>query len=156
MVLIFPSYSYFPRSKFKNVVLPFPFLPTKPNLQLVSIEKEVFSNTLSKLPSYAKVRLFTLICAKVATVTSKGVVKAKKAGTVTITATAKDGSGKKAACRITVKKAAVTPVVPEVPVVIQNVSIVNKAVLQVTLNKAKVLQTSDFGSCSVFSPACKL
>ena len=85
---------------------------------------------------------------KVATVTSKGVVKAKKAGTVTITATAKDGSGKKAACRITVKKAAVTPVVPEVPVVIQNVSIVNKAVLQVTLNKAKVLQTSDFAVSS--------
>ena len=86
---------------------------------------------------------------KVATVTSKGVVKAKKAGTVTITATAKDGSGKKAACKITVKKAAVTtPVVPEVPVVIQNVSIVNKAVLQVTLNKAKALQTSDFAVSS--------
>ena len=43
---------------------------------------------------------------KVATVTSKGVVKAKKEGTVTITATAKDGSGKKATCKITVKKAA--------------------------------------------------
>ena len=85
---------------------------------------------------------------KVATVTSKGVVKAKKAGTVTITATAKDGSGKKAACKITVKKAAVTPVVPEVPVVIRNVSIVNKAVIQVTLNKAKILQTSDFAVSS--------
>ena len=85
---------------------------------------------------------------KVATVTSKGVVKAKKAGTVTITATAKDGSGKKASCKITVKKAAVTPVVPEIPVVLQNVSIVNKAVIQVTLNKAKALQTSDFAVSS--------
>ena len=85
---------------------------------------------------------------KVATVTSKGVVKAKKAGTTTITATAKDGSGKKAACKITVKKAAVTPVVPEVPVVIRNVGIVNKAVIQVTLNKAKILQTSDFAVSS--------
>ena len=85
---------------------------------------------------------------KVATVTSKGVVKAKKAGTVTITATAKDGSGKKATCKITVKKAAVAPIVPEEPVVIRNVSIVNKAVLQVTLNKAKILQTSDFAVSS--------
>ena len=55
---------------------------------------------------------------KVATVTSKGVVKAKKAGTVKITATAKDGSGKKATCKVTVKKAAVVkpdnpaPVIP--------------------------------------------
>ena len=39
----------------------------------------------------------------VATVTSKGVVKGIKKGTVTITATAADGSGKKATCRITVK-----------------------------------------------------
>ena len=41
---------------------------------------------------------------KIATVSSKGVVKAKKAGTATITATAKDGSGKKAACKITVNR----------------------------------------------------
>ena len=40
----------------------------------------------------------------VATVTSKGVVKAVKKGTATITATAKDGSGKKAVCKITVKQ----------------------------------------------------
>ncbi len=39
----------------------------------------------------------------VATVTAKGVVKGIKKGTVTITATAADGSGKKATCRITVK-----------------------------------------------------
>ena len=41
----------------------------------------------------------------VATVSSKGVVTGKKKGTVTITATAKDGSGKKAVCKISVKNA---------------------------------------------------
>lgn len=41
---------------------------------------------------------------KVATVTQKGVVKAIKAGKATITATATDGSKKKAKCKITVKK----------------------------------------------------
>ena len=40
----------------------------------------------------------------VATVSSKGVVTPKKTGTVTITAKAKDGSGKKATCKITVKQ----------------------------------------------------
>lgn len=40
---------------------------------------------------------------KVATVSSKGVVTAKKAGTATITAYATDGSGKKVSCKITVK-----------------------------------------------------
>lgn len=39
---------------------------------------------------------------KVATVTSKGVVKAVGNGTATITVKAKDGSGKKATCKITV------------------------------------------------------
>ena len=41
---------------------------------------------------------------KIATVNSKGVVTAKKAGKVTITAIAKDGSRKKATIKITVKK----------------------------------------------------
>lgn len=39
---------------------------------------------------------------KVATVSTKGVVKGKKAGSATITATAADGSGKKATCKVTV------------------------------------------------------
>ena len=39
---------------------------------------------------------------KIATVSSTGKVTAKSAGTVTITCTAKDGSGKKATCKITV------------------------------------------------------
>lgn len=39
----------------------------------------------------------------IATVSSSGTVTAKKNGTVTITATAKDGSGKKRTCKVTVK-----------------------------------------------------
>ena len=46
---------------------------------------------------------------KVATVDSKGVVKAVSPGKATITATAKDGSKKKASCTVTVKKKAEKP-----------------------------------------------
>lgn len=49
---------------------------------------------------------------KVATVTSKGKVTAKKAGKVTITATCKDAGKKKAIFKVTVKKKAVTPAKP--------------------------------------------
>lgn len=48
---------------------------------------------------------------KIAKVSSKGVVTGVKAGTATITATAKDGSKKKATCKVTVKKAS-TPTPP--------------------------------------------
>ena len=48
-MVIVPSYSYLPNNKFKKVVLPLPFLPIKPNFQLESMEKETFSNILSKL-----------------------------------------------------------------------------------------------------------
>ena len=41
---------------------------------------------------------------KIATVSSSGKVTAKSPGTATITCTAKDGSGKKATCKITVRK----------------------------------------------------
>lgn len=41
---------------------------------------------------------------KVATVNSRGKITAKSPGTATITCTAKDGSGKKATCKITVRK----------------------------------------------------
>lgn len=47
---------------------------------------------------------------KIATVSSSGKVTAKKAGTATITCKAADGSGKKATCKITVKKIAVAKV----------------------------------------------
>ena len=60
-------------------------------------------------PSYATNKAVTWKSSntKYATVSSKGVVKVKQAGighTVTISATAKDGSGKKAACKIKLKK----------------------------------------------------
>lgn len=56
---------------------------------------------------------------KYATVNSKGVVTTKKAGkgkTVKITATAKDGSGKKASIKIKIMKNAVTKVKIKKPV----------------------------------------
>ena len=58
--------------------------------------------------------------ASVATVDADGVVTALKAGTVTITATAADGSGKKATAKITITEA---PAVPPAPPVSGNVEI---------------------------------
>ena len=90
---------------------------------------------------------------KIATVSSKGVVKAKKAGTATITATAKDGSGKKAACKITVKKKKTakpandpTPVppAPTGSVVIKSLTILGNADIQVVLSAKQALKASDF------------
>ena len=81
---------------------------------------------------------------KVATVTSKGVVKAKKAGTVTITATAKDGSGKKATCKITVKKSNPVIPTPEEPLIVKNMNIEQPDQLMVTFTKPVTLTASDF------------
>ena len=40
-----PRYSYFPMSRFKNVVFPLPFLPTKPSFQSVSdLKTYIFKN----------------------------------------------------------------------------------------------------------------
>ena len=84
---------------------------------------------------------------KVATVTSKGVVKAKKAGTVKITATAKDGSGKKASCKVTVKKVSAAKPdnpVPVTPLGIKSVKIVQDDMMEVTFTKATALTAADF------------
>ena len=83
---------------------------------------------------------------KIATITSKGVVKAKKAGTVKITATAKDGSGKKATCKITVKKAAsIIPMpTPEEPLIVKSLNIAQPDMLTITLTKQAALTASDF------------
>ena len=84
---------------------------------------------------------------KIATVTSKGVVKAKKAGTVKITATAKDGSGKKATCKVTVKKAAIVKPdnpAPVIPLSIQSMKIVQDDMMEVTFTKATALTAADF------------
>ena len=73
----------------------------------VTIGKQVTLKATT-LPTTASNRAVTWKSSNtsVATVTSKGVVTGKKKGIVTITATAKDGSGKKASCKITVAKAA--------------------------------------------------
>ena len=63
-------------------------------------------------PTNADIRnvIWTSSNTKVATVDSKGKVKAIGKGTATITATAADGSGKNAACKVTVVKKIVTGV----------------------------------------------
>lgn len=76
---------------------------------------------------------------KVATVNSKGVIKGIRTGTATITAKARDGSGKKASCKVTVKST-----VPNV----------NNSIMKLTaLEAAKKLwlnQKSGIGSQHVF------
>lgn len=72
---------------------------------------------------------------KIATVSSAGKVTAKKAGKATITATAADGSGKKATAKITVKKA----------VIVYNVASLNVTdpyTVTFSLNKAQALDKS--------------
>ena len=58
--------------------------------------------TISPSSANNKAVIWTSSNKKVATVSSKGVVKAVGNGTATITVKAKDGSGKKATCKITV------------------------------------------------------
>jgi hypothetical protein len=70
----------------------------------------------------------------VVTVSSKGVVTGKKAGTATITAVAADGSGKKASCTVTVKKSNS----------IASVTALDKYTLRVTLADAQKLAASKF------------
>ena len=71
-----------------------------------------------------------------------------KVATVTITATAKDGSGKKATCKVTVKKKTVNPApitpTPVEPVVIKSLTILGNADIQVVLSAKQALKASDF------------
>lgn len=76
----------------------------------------------------------------VATVNSKGVVKAVKAGTAKITATAADGSGKKASCTVTVTN----PANAVIPVKVASVSALNHRTLKVSLTGAQALTASNF------------
>lgn len=76
----------------------------------------------------------------VATVNSKGVVKAVKAGTAKITATAADGSGKKASCTVTVTN----PANAVIPVKVASVSALNPRTLKVSLTGAQALTASNF------------
>lgn len=68
---------------------------------------------------------------KVATVSSKGVVTGKKEGTATITATALDGSKKKATCKVTVGAG------------ISTVSVPHYKIVRVSLSSAKELKAED-------------
>ena len=111
-------------------------------------KKQTLKATVTPKKASSKAVVWKSSNTKVATVTSKGVVKAKKAGTVTITATAKDGSGKKATCKVTVKKktvnpAPITPTSVE-PVVIKSLTILGNADIQVVLSAKQALKASDF------------
>lgn len=76
----------------------------------------------------------------VATVNSKGTVTAKKAGTATITATAADGSKKKASCKVTV----VAPVNIAKVEVLNPVRDITSTLVRVTLSSAKKLGRDSF------------
>ena len=110
-------------------------------------KKQTLKATVTPKKASSKAVVWQSSNKKVATVTSKGVVKAKKAGTVKITATAKDGSGKKASCKVTVKKvSAAKPVdpVPVTPLGIKSVKIVQGDMMEVTFTKATALTAADF------------
>ena len=84
-------------------------------LKKTSLTMQVGKTEILKVtvkPKNADIRnvIWTSSNTKVATVDSKGKVKAIGKGTATITATAADGSGKNAACKVTVVKKIVTGV----------------------------------------------
>lgn len=76
--------------------------------------------TISPSSANNKAVTWTSSNKKVATVTSKGVVKAVGNGTATITVKAKDGSGKKATCKITVGTTNITPTYKKVELTLDN------------------------------------
>ena len=110
-------------------------------------KKQTLKATVTPKKASSKAVVWKSSNKKVATVTSKGVVKAKKAGTVKITATAKDGSNKKATCKVTVKKAAIVKPdnpAPVIPLSIQSMKIVQDDMMEVTFTKATALTAADF------------
>lgn len=71
---------------------------------------------------------------KIVKVNSKGKISAVAAGKATITVTAKDGSGKKATCKVVVAN----------PIVMDSVSVYNEATINVKLSAAQPLTVANF------------
>ncbi len=84
---------------------------------------------------------------KVATVSSKGVITAKKKGKAVITCKAKDGSGKKATCTVTVKakkaKKAVSPA-PKAPAAVTGLKATAVTDSSVSLSWSKVTDATGY------------
>lgn len=90
-----------------RVIVKQPVTKIRLNQKSISISKgKTYTLRATVTPTNATNRAVTWKSSnkKVVTVTSKGKIKAVGAGKATITATAKDGSRKKATCKITVKK----------------------------------------------------
>ncbi len=94
--------------------------------------KKTLKATVSPTKNVSKKVAWSTSNKKVATVSSKGVVKGVKEGKATITAKAADGSGKKATCKVTVGAG------------IASLSVVNSKVIRVTLTSAKELAAANF------------
>lgn len=94
--------------------------------------KKTLKATVSPTKNVSNKIVWTSSNKKVATVTSKGVVKGIKDGKATITAKAADGSNKKAKATVTVGSG------------IASVSVPTSRVVRVVLSGAKTLKASDF------------
>lgn len=77
-------------------------LSTSTDLALTKGQTQKLTATVAPTNATNKVVTWSTSNASVATVSTSGLVTAKAAGTATITCTAKDGSGKKATCKLTV------------------------------------------------------
>lgn len=97
--------------------------------------------TVSPTKDVSKKIVWTSSNKKVATVTSKGIVKGIKEGKVIITAKAADGSNKKATATVTVGAG------------IASVSVPTSGVVRVVLSDAKTLKASDFVIQTKSSPS---
>ncbi len=105
-----------------------------------------------KKGSSSKILYWTTSNKNVATVSQKGIVKAKNAGTAKITVKAIDGSGKKAVCKVTVvsqdkgtqptENPAATPQVPE-PLKIVDLNYCGGTEFCFSLNQPKELKKED-------------